>query len=95
MREREILKFELEVDWFELRQGKHQCGDSVYDLAEVSSERYVDFGGDGGREDFVAVDWTTSGSAGRGVNAPSCLLYAGPRRSRSGRDVRSNRARNW
>lgn len=52
-----------------LRNGKDQYGHTIYDLAELASVRYVDFDGDRNLEAFVTIDWSTSGTAGGGVNA--------------------------
>lgn len=51
-----------------LRKGKARYGDDVMDSAELSSVKYVDFDGDGREEAFVIISWTTSGSAGGGID---------------------------
>ena len=50
-----------------LRKGHQKWGDSVYDTADLSSVKYIDFDGDGREEAFVVVNWSTSGSAGGGI----------------------------
>jgi hypothetical protein len=52
-----------------LRKGRTQYGDSEYETAELTSVKYVDFDGDGNEEAFVVIDWSTSGSAGGGIEA--------------------------
>ncbi len=53
----------------QLRNGKHQYGDSEHDVAKLRRVWYVDLNGDGRNEAFVVVDWSSSGSVGGGVNA--------------------------
>ena len=52
-----------------LKNGHQKTGDSDYDTADLKGVKYVDFDGDGQQEAFVTIEWSTSGSAGGGMNA--------------------------
>lgn len=52
-----------------LRNGHTQYSDSNYDTADLSSVKYVDFDGDGREDAFVVIEWSTSGTAGGGIDA--------------------------
>lgn len=52
-----------------LRKGHAKYGDSDYDVADLSSVKYIDFDGDGKEDAFVVIEWLTSGSSGGGIEA--------------------------